>query len=181
MHKLLKDQHLSFQVLFLCLLFFLVEIINNFNVIAIISQPDRKAGRGKNIQITPVKKLALHKNIKLFQPEKIINIKKELENLNADLLVTCAYGQYIPSSILTLPKYSSINIHASLLPKYRGAAPIHYSILKGDEFTGVTIMKMSKKMDAGNILFADKLKISNKTTSELFLELSNLAKTNITK
>lgn len=155
------------------------EIIKHFDVVGIVSQPDRPSGRGKHIHDTPVKTLAIDNNIKLFQPTKITNITSDLELLNPDLIVTCAYGQYIPLKILNIPKHKSVNIHASLLPKYRGAAPIHYSILSGDTFTGITMMLMSNKMDCGDMLFKAKIKILNKTSSELFLELSSLAKNNI--
>ena len=157
------------------------KIINNFNVVAIITQPDKKNGRGGKIVYSPVKQLSIKYNIPLFQPKKINDIKNEIKKLSIDLLVTCAYGQYIPKDILDIPKFDSINIHASLLPRHRGAAPIHYAILSGDKETGITIMKMTSKTDCGDILFVKKTKILDKTSSELFVELSDIAKKNIVK
>lgn len=139
----------------------LKALINkNYNVIAIVTQPDKELGRKKNIIFSPVKELAKKLNIKLFQPEKIADIKNELINLKPDLFVTCAYGQFIPNSILEIPKYGCINTHASLLPRHRGGAPIHWSIIKGDTLTGVTLMKTIKQMDAGDIFISYSVSIS---------------------
>ncbi|SYV97382.1 Methionyl-tRNA formyltransferase, partial [Mycoplasmopsis edwardii] len=104
------------------------EVIKNFNVVAIVSQPDRPANRGYKLLPTPTKLLAEKYNIKLFQPEKIGEIYQELKELDYDILLTCAFGQYIPTNVLELAKIASINIHGSLLPKYRGAAPIQHSL-----------------------------------------------------
>lgn len=124
-------------------------IDEKYHVVAVVSQPDKKVGRKQIITQTPVKALALANNIDVIQP---ISIKDEYEKVLAykpDLIVTCAYGQFVPSVILNYPKYGCINVHASLLPKYRGGAPIHKAIINGEKQTGVTIMQMIKKMDAG--------------------------------
>lgn len=156
------------------------EIINNLNVVAIISQPDKPANRGYKVIPTPVKELAQKYNIKLFQPNKISEIKEELEKLEYDILVTAAFGQWIPDSVLKIAKIASVNIHGSILPKYRGAAPIQHSLLNGDKETGITLIYMVKEMDAGDMLAKAYLKIEEEDTSkELFEKLSNLAKENI--
>ena len=116
-----------------------------YEVIAVVTQPDRPVGRKKVITPSPVKKYALEQNIAVYQPEKLMI-------LDADLIVTAAYGQFLPKKFLEFPKQGAVNVHASLLPKYRGGAPIHYAIMNGDSHTGVTIMRMVSKMDAGNIL-----------------------------
>ena len=124
-------------------------IDEKYHVVAVVLQPDKKVGRKQIITQTPVKALALANNIDVIQP---ISIKDEYEKVlsyKPDLIVTCAYGQFVPSVILNYPKYGCINVHASLLPKYRGGAPIHKAIINGEKQTGVTIMQMIKKMDAG--------------------------------
>lgn len=126
---------------------------SNVEVVAVVSQPDKKVGRKQIIQATPVKEKALSYNIPVLQPDKIKDITSDLASLNLDLIVTCAYGQFIPEIILNTPTYGSVNIHASLLPKYRGGAPIHKAIIQGETESGITIMRMVKKMDAGDILF----------------------------
>ena len=126
---------------------------SDVEVVAVVSQPDKKVGRKQILQATPVKERALSYNILVLQPEKIKDSTNELKELNLDLIVTCAYGQFIPETILNTPKYGSVNIHASLLPKYRGGAPIHKAIINGEDETGITIMRMVKKMDAGDIIF----------------------------
>ncbi|WP_322959681.1 methionyl-tRNA formyltransferase [Mycoplasmopsis felis] len=152
------------------------QIIENFNVIAIISQPNKPANRGYQIQETPVAKLAKEYGIKLYQPNKISEIYNELNELDFDILLSCAFGQYIPMNILELPKIASINIHGSLLPKYRGAAPIQYSLLNGDTETGISLIYMTKEMDAGNIIFSKSIPIENTDTSDtLFEKLSELS------
>ncbi|WP_322934985.1 methionyl-tRNA formyltransferase [Mycoplasmopsis felis] len=152
------------------------QIIENFNVIAIISQPNKPANRGYKIQETPVAKLAKEYGIKLYQPNKISEIYNELNELDFDILLSCAFGQYIPMNILELPKIASINIHGSLLPKYRGAAPIQYSLLNGDTETGISLIYMTKEMDAGNIIFSESIPIENTDTSDtLFEKLSELS------
>lgn len=137
----------------------LEKLIENCNVIGVVTQPDKEVGRKKEVKPSPIKVTALNNNIKVFQPEKIRNDYKEILDMNPDMIVTCAYGQIIPSEILDYPKYGCINVHASLLPKYRGGAPIHHSIINGDEVTGVTIMYMAPGMDDGDIITSESIKI----------------------
>ena len=126
-------------------------IDKGYNVIGLVSQPDRPVGRKKVIMPTPTKQIALNHNIPVFQPEKIRKDYDFMKELNPDLIVTCAYGQIVPQGLLDIPPLGCINVHASLLPKYRGGAPIHRSIINGDKETGVTIMEMIDKMDAGRM------------------------------
>ena len=126
---------------------FLIE--NKVNVVGVVSQPDKEVGRKNKIQVTPVKEVALKYGIEVFQPIKIKDDYEFIANKNPDIILTCAYGQIVPQAVLDIPKYKCINIHGSLLPKYRGAAPIQYAILNDEKQTGVTYMEMVKKMDAG--------------------------------
>ncbi len=133
-------------------------------IVGVFTQPDRKVGRKQEIQFSPIKQLALSYNTPVYQPESIKTEYALIEALNPDLIVTCAYGQFIPSSILNVPKYGCVNVHASLLPKYRGGAPIHMAVLNGDTETGISLMRMISKMDAGNVLFQDSVKITDLDT-----------------
>ena len=156
------------------------EVIKNFEVVAVVTQPDKPKGRGMQMQETEVAALARKYNIRTFKPEKISLIKEELSELGFDLFLTFAFGQYIPSSILELGKYKPLNIHGSLLPKYRGAAPIHYAILNGDKEIGITLMEMVKQMDAGDMYFKAAKEINEDTTTgEAFEIVSDLASENI--
>lgn len=156
------------------------KIIQNFDVVAIISQPNRPSGRGMIITPTPTSILASKYNIQLFQPEKIQDIEQTLKTLDYDVLITMAYGQIIPEQILNIAKKGSYNIHASLLPKYRGSSPIHYAIWNGEKETGITFMEMVKKMDAGDMLFQASVKIEDDDNYDSMSEkLSNLAQNNI--
>ena len=137
----------------------LEELINNCNVIMVVSQPDRERDRKGNVIISPVKKLAIENNILVYQPEKIRKSYDEIINLNPDIIITCAYGQIIPSQILECPKYGCINVHGSLLPKLRGGAPIQHAIIDGYSDTGMTIMYMDKGMDTGDIISMKKIPI----------------------
>lgn len=158
------------------------EVIKNFEVVAIISQPDKPANRGYKLIPTPTKILAEKYNIKCYQPNKISEIYDELVQLDFDFLLTAAFGQYIPEKILNLPKKAALNIHGSLLPKYRGAAPIQHSLLNGDKKTGINLIYMVKEMDAGNILKSSEMEIVEDDTSDsLFNKLSILSAQNITK
>lgn len=127
-------------------------LINNYDVIGVVTQPDKEVGRKHEIKFSPVKELALKNDIRIFQPIKIREEYSDLVKLNPDMIVTCAYGQLIPKVLLDLPKYGCINVHASLLPKLRGGAPIHKAIINNYSRTGVTIMYMVEKMDAGDII-----------------------------
>lgn len=122
------------------------------SVVGVVSQPDKKVGRHQVLTNTPVKELALKYNIKVLQPIKIREEYDEVLALEPDIIITCAYGQIIPSAILDYPKYGCINVHASLLPKLRGGAPIHKAIIDGYSVTGITIMYMDKSMDTGDII-----------------------------
>ena len=156
------------------------NIINNFHVVAIVTQPDKPRGRGMKTSPTPVAILGAKHNIKVFKPHKIGQIKDDLVALDFDLFLSFAFGQYVPSSILNLGTYKPLNIHGSLLPKYRGAAPIHYAILNQDQEIGITLMEMTKEMDAGNMLFKASAKIeSHTTTGQAFDIISDLAADNI--
>jgi methionyl-tRNA formyltransferase len=127
-----------------------------------ITQPDKPAGRGRALAPSPVKKFALTRGIPVFQPEKIRRDEKALEiirKINPDVNVVVAYGQIIPGSIIYLPKFKSINVHFSLLPKYRGAAPVEWAILNGETKTGVTIFELNEKMDEGDILAVEEVDI----------------------
>lgn len=130
-------------------------LIEKYGVDLVITQPDKKVGRKKVLTAPPVKVIAEEKGIKVLQPEKISNdenVLSELKKLNPDIIITAAYGQLVPETILEIPKYKCINVHGSLLPKLRGGAPIQYSILEDHEKTGITIMYMVKKLDAGDMI-----------------------------
>ncbi len=127
-------------------------LIKNYEVVGVVSQPDKKVGRHQVLQETPVKKIALAHDIEVIQPNKIKEEYEEVLKMKPDIIITCAYGQIIPKEILTFPKYGCINVHASLLPKLRGGAPIHKAIIDGYKTTGITIMYMDEKMDSGDII-----------------------------
>lgn len=127
-------------------------LIENMNVLLVVTQPDKIVGKDKTVSFNPVKKLALEENIPVFQPMRIRKDFEKLKNLDIDLIVTCAYGQIIPKEVLDMPKYGCINVHASILPKYRGSAPIQWCLFNNDDVTGVTIMYMDEGMDTGDII-----------------------------
>lgn len=129
-------------------------LIAKEDVIAVVTQPDRPVGRKRVMTPPPVKKVALEHGIEVYQPEKISTSEdlQKLINLEPDLIVTAAFGQILPKALLDAPKLGAINVHASLLPKYRGGAPIHQAIIDGEKETGVTIMYMAPKLDAGDII-----------------------------
>ena len=130
----------------------LQSLIDNYEVVGVVSQPDKKVGRKQILTNTPVKELALKYNIPVFQPIKIKEDYQDILDLNPDIIITCAYGQIIPKEILDYPRLGCINVHASLLPKLRGGAPIHKAIIDGYSKTGITIMYMDVKMDNGDII-----------------------------
>lgn len=146
----------------------LQALINSkHNIIGVYTQPDRPAKRGKKVQASPVKTLAQQHNLKVFQP---INFKEqasldELKGLQPDLMIVVAYGLLLPESVLNIPRYGCINVHASLLPRWRGAAPIQRAIQAGDEETGITIMQMDKGLDTGDMLAKSTLTISKTDTA----------------
>ena len=137
-------------------------------VLAVITQPDRPKGRGHNLQASPVKQKALEYNLPVLQPEKIKTeeFTAELEKLQPDLIVVVAFGQILSQRILDIPPLGCVNVHASLLPRYRGAAPIHWSIINGEKETGVTTMLMDAGLDTGDMLLKDKVTITEEMTTE---------------
>ena len=160
----------------------LEKLNDEYNIIAVVTQPDKEIGRKKEIKFSPVKEFALKNNIKVLQPIKIRNDYKEILDLNPDIIITCAYGQIIPKELLDFPKYGCINIHASLLPKLRGGAPIHKAIINGYDKTGVTIMYMDEKMDSGDIIYQEEIKIEDDDNAgTLFDKLSILGSNMIIK
>ena len=149
---------------------------NGYNIVGVVTQADKRIGRKQILTYTPVKEVALAHNLPVFQPLKIRNEYEESLALKHELIITCAYGQFIPKVILDYPKYGCINTHGSLLPKYRGGAPIQKAIINGEEKTGITIMYMDTKMDEGDILFMESLDIDiDDTSTTLFSKLSDLA------
>lgn len=134
-------------------------LIENYEVVGVVTQPDKEVGRKHEVKFSPVKEVALRNQIPIYQPSHIKTEYEELLKLEVDMIVTCAYGQIIPKILLDFPKYGCINVHASLLPKLRGGAPIHKAIIYNYEKTGVTIMYMVEKMDAGDIISQVETKI----------------------
>lgn len=134
-------------------------LIKETNVIGVVTQPDKEVGRDKEIKYSPVKNVAIKENIKVLQPIKIRNEYEDILALKPDIIITCAYGQIIPTTILDYPEYGCINVHASLLPYLRGGAPIHKAIIDGYDKTGITIMYMDPKMDNGNIISQSEIPI----------------------
>ena len=158
------------------------ELNKNYNILAVVTQPDKEVGRKRQLKASPVKEYAINNNIKVFQPSKIRVDYKDILSLNPDIIITCAYGQIIPKEVLNYPKYGCVNIHASLLPKLRGGAPIHKAIINGYDETGVTIMYMDEKMDSGDIIYQEKVKIEeNDNAGTLFDKLSILGSKMIIK
>ncbi len=158
-----------------------LEVLKNseHKIIAVITQPDKKRSRGKKLIASPVKEYATNENIPVYTPEKIkdnIEFISKLKELSCDLFIVIAYGKILPKAILDIPKYKSWNAHASLLPRWRGAAPIQWSILEGDEFTGVGIIKMEEGLDTGDVLIEKKIKIDdNENLKTLTKRLSDLS------
>ena len=147
-------------------------------ILAVVTNPDKPKGRGMKMMFTPVKEFAIQKNIKIYQPLKVREndeFIQEIKALNPDLICVVAYGKILPKEILDIPQYGSINVHASLLPKYRGAAPIQWAILNGDDVTGVTTMYMDVGMDTGDMILKEEVKIGvDETTGELWERLSKI-------
>ena len=143
-------------------------LVSNVNIVGIVTRPDRPSGRKKEIIISPIKEIAIKNNLKLFQPEKLNLCLNEILATKPDMILVCSYGKIIPKEIIDYPEYKCLNIHPSLLPKYRGATPIESAILNCDQFTGVSFMVMSPELDAGPIIDQIKIKIdSNETGSSL--------------
>ena len=151
-------------------------LIDNYNVRAVVTQPDKPGNHGQ-ISMSPIKKLASEHSILVLQPEHIKTDYQEIIDLNPDLIVTCAYGQIIPKALLDCPRLGCINVHASLLPKLRGGAPIHKAIIEGHKKTGITIMYMNTKMDEGDIISQKEVEITDtETASSLHDKLSPLGR-----
>ncbi len=151
-------------------------INSKHEVLAVVTQPDKARNR-MVVSFSPVKEEAIKHNIKVLQYDKIrLQGVEDLKALNPDLMVTCAYGQIISQEILDIPKYGVINVHASLLPKYRGSAPIQWAILNGEKETGITIMQTALGVDSGDIILQEKIAIKeNETAGELFDDLAKIA------
>ena len=143
-------------------------LIDNYrdDIVGVVSQPDRKVGRHQELKYTPIKELAFKYEIPVIQPVKIRNEYQKVLDLEPDIIITCAYGQIIPKEILDYPKYGCINVHASLLPKLRGGAPIHHALIDGYKKTGITIMYMDALMDNGDIIKQRETNISDKDNLE---------------
>ena len=155
----------------------LEALIKETNVILVVTQPDKEVGRKKELKYSPIKEVALKNNIEVFQPIKIREDYNKILEKNPDIIITCAYGQIIPNILLETPKYKAVNVHASLLPKLRGGAPIHKAIINGYEETGITIMYMNDKMDEGDIISQKSVKIEdNDNVGTLHDKLSILGK-----
>lgn len=144
----------------------LEELIKKCTVIAVVTQPDKEVGRKKVLTPSPIKEVTLKNNIKVLQPVKIKEEYQDIIDLNPDIIITCAYGQIVPEVILNAPKYGCINVHASLLPKLRGGAPIHKAIINGYKKTGITIMYMDKGMDTGDMISKKEVDITDFDTAE---------------
>lgn len=150
-----------------------------YEIQAVVTQPDRPVGRKKIITPPPVKAAAMRHGLKVLQPEKISGSPEmeEIIALQPDILITAAFGQFLPEKLLQVPIHGAINVHASLLPKYRGGAPVHYAIMNGESETGVTIMEMIKKMDAGGIFAQESMPITSQDdVGTMFEKLSLLGK-----
>ena len=140
-------------------------LIDNYDVKAVVTQTDKPLGRSGKVAFSPVKKLALENDILVLQPEKIKESYQDIIDLEPNIIITCAYGQIIPSELLDYPEYGCINVHASLLPKLRGGAPIHRAIMEGDKKTGITIMYMAPGMDDGDIITQSEVEITEEDTA----------------
>lgn len=148
-------------------------LIENTEVVLVVTQPDKLVGRHKVLTPSVVKQLSLKNNIEVFQPVKIRQDYQKIIDLKPDLIVTCAYGQIIPKELLECAKYKAVNIHASILPKYRGSAPINWAIINGDKKTGITLMYMDEHMDTGDIIKIAQTDIKeNETYGSLYERLS---------
>ena len=154
-------------------------IDSHHKISAVVTQPDKKRSRGSKLVPSPIKKIAISHNIPVFTPEKIknnVNFIKALKSFNSDVFIVIAYGKILSKEILSIPKYGCWNAHASILPRWRGAAPIQWSLLRGDDFTGVGIIKMDEGLDTGDVLIEEKIRINNSDNFQtLSLSLSTLS------
>ena len=149
-----------------------------FEIIGVVTNPDKPKGRGMKLAYSPVKEYALEKNLKIYQPIKIRNNTEFLDEIRAlapDVICVVAYGKILPKEILEIPKLGCINVHGSLLPKYRGAAPIQWAVLNGDKTTGITTMYMNEGMDTGDMILKEEVEIGpDETTGDLWQKLSKI-------
>lgn len=149
-----------------------------YEILAVVTNPDRPKGRGMKVIASPVKQYAIEKNLKIYQPEKVRKNQEfidEIKSLNPDVICVVAYGKILPKEILEIPHLGCINVHASLLPKYRGSAPIQWAVLNGEKETGVTTMYMDIGMDTGDMILKEKVQIGeDETTGELWDRLSKI-------
>ena len=149
-----------------------------YNILGVVTNPDRPKGRGMKLVASPVKEFAIEKKLEIFQPEKVRKNEEFIEQikvLNPDVICVVAYGKILPKEILDIPRLGCINVHGSLLPKYRGAAPIQWAVLNGDKTTGVTTMYMDVGMDTGDMILKQEVEIGeNETTGELWDRLSKI-------
>ena len=151
-------------------------ISSEYNVVAVIAQPDRPVGRKKILMPVPTKEVAIRHNIPVYQPIKIRKEYEFVKELNPDVIITLAYGQIVPQGLLDIPPLGCLNLHGSLLPKYRGAAPIQYALMNNDKVTGMTLMKMVKEMDAGEMYATEEVEISEEDNStSLFKKMGDAA------
>ncbi len=150
----------------------------NYDVIGVVTNLDKPKGRGMKMVASPVKEYAEEKGLKIYQPEKVrknVEFIEEIKNLNPDVICVVAYGKILPKEILEIPRLGCINVHGSLLPKYRGAAPIQWAVLNGDKTTGITTMYMDEGMDTGDIILKQEVEIGeDETTGELWDRLSKI-------
>ena len=157
----------------------LEQVYNSgYNILGVVTNVDKPKGRGMKMIPSPVKEFALEKNIPIYQPEKVrknIEFINKIKELNPDVICVVAYGKILPKEILDIPKFGCINVHGSLLPKYRGAAPIQWAVLNGDKKTGITTMYMDEGMDTGDMILKQEVEIGdNETTGELWERLSKI-------
>ena len=149
-----------------------------YEILGVVTNPDKPKGRGMKMMASPVKEFAIEKNIKIYQPLKVknnIEFIQEIKDLNPDIICVVAYGKILPKEILEIPKLGCINVHGSLLPRYRGAAPIQWAILNGDKTTGITTMYMDIGMDTGDMILKEEVDIGeDETTGELWERLSKI-------
>ena len=149
-----------------------------YNILAVVTNPDKPKGRGMKLIPSPVKEYALEKKLKIYQPLKVrnnIEFLDEIKNLKPDVICVVAYGKILPKELLDIPRLGCINVHGSLLPQYRGAAPIQWAVLNGDKETGITTMYMDVGMDTGDMVLKEKVEIGeNETTGELWDRLSKI-------
>ncbi len=152
-------------------------ILDGYNIIGVIAQPDRPVGRKGLLEKVPTKVVAEAHNIPVFQPLKIRKEYEFVKELNPDIIITLAYGQIVPQGLLDIPQYGCLNLHGSLLPKYRGAAPIQYALINNEKVTGMTLMEMTAEMDAGRMFAKEIVEIDEEDNStSLFLKMAEAAK-----